>query len=87
MRATERLLELIADEIELLALNSIESSETLAISAAVAELRRRGDTIVQARDLVLLLDVARHGLDAYPDALEATEATIVRIEDAIGGVL
>ena len=45
MRATERLLEVIG-----------ERSDDDEIQAVVAELRRRGDTLVEARDLRAVLD-------------------------------
>ena len=99
MRASERLLEVIAEQtveavniVDFSALNSEQAGRMAlaldGIETAVAELRRRGDTLVRGEDLRLIAAAANHGrryglggdtdYTGFEDALE-------RIERALGG--
>ena len=81
MRATERLLESIA---ELSLECSAEAS--VRIRQTVTDLRRRGDTLVRADDLRMILEqIARtQGWDGGHDQ-DATTAALDRLENALGG--
>jgi hypothetical protein len=72
MRATERLLEVIEER--------SDDDETAAI---VAELRRRGDTLVRSHDLRTLLD-AYAGGDGTTGGLEL-ERALERLQRKVGG--
>ncbi len=75
MRATERLLEFIA-----------ERCDDERVQAAVAELQRRGDTLVRGDDLTLVLRYA--GADPRlitPAIGDDILAAITRLETAVGG--
>jgi hypothetical protein len=79
MRATERLLEVIA-----------EQSEDPAITAAIGELHRRGETLVRRGDLRLIAAAANHGRQFGPGGdtdYTGFEAALARIESALGGRL
>ena len=91
MRATERLLEVIQDE----GYRIVEGGRPYdpdhsrisgRILAAANELRRRGDTLVRADDLRMILEqIARtQGWDGGHDQ-EATTAALDRLENALGG--
>lgn len=80
MRATERLLEVIWD---FLYGNSDPTDDTEALEA-VAELRRRGDTLVRADDLRRVLgEFGRIPDYPQPDL----DAALQRLNTALGGVL
>jgi hypothetical protein len=99
MRGTERLLQVIAeqtvevvDAADFQSLSSAQAGQMAlaldAIETAVAELRRRGDTLVLKEDLRLILAAARRGRDHLPlgDAeYDILGAALARIEGAIGG--
>ncbi|HEV7564663.1 MAG TPA: hypothetical protein VGO31_01735 [Microbacteriaceae bacterium] len=77
MRATERLLEFIGGQ-----------SDDPKITAAVAELRRRGDTLVRRDDLRVIAAAANHGRkygQGGDTDYTGFEAALERIEDALGG--
>jgi hypothetical protein len=77
MRATERLLEVIA-----------ERSRDPEVQKAVAELRRRGDTLVRGDDLRLVSAAANHGRQFGPSGdtdYTGFNAALERIESALGG--
>lgn len=79
MRATERLLEVIG-----------EQTDDPKILEAVAELQRRGDTLVRMNDLRLIAAAANHGRQFGPGGdtdYTGFEAALARIESALGGVL
>jgi hypothetical protein len=83
MRATEDLLEVIADEAtEIVEALDPPAKHAGAILEAAVELRRRGDTLVRRDDLRILL---RH-VDPF-EKDEASEASLERIRAAIGGDL
>ena len=66
MRATERLLEVIGEKLD--ALSSMMGAvplELVEAQMAVAELRRRGDTLVRADDLRRVLPTAEAGVGGY----------------------
>lgn len=84
MRATERLLEVI-DEV----LNEIEAhfgSDAVIITnradEAIAELRKRGDTLVRADDLREAAEGLGGGIGGDPAKYDAA---IARLEHALGG--
>ena len=94
MRATERLLEVIQEAAAELGPAVTRDLRTQAdhgsvrhhvsmIESASAELRHRGDTLVRARDLVLVIRAADRGPGAYPTAEDATQAAIERLAKAI----
>ncbi|HEX4344447.1 MAG TPA: hypothetical protein VHZ31_02695 [Solirubrobacteraceae bacterium] len=72
MRATERLLEVIEER--------SDDGETTAI---VAELRRRGDTLVRSHDLRALLDAYAAGDGRAHDA--GFERALERLQKKVGG--
>jgi hypothetical protein len=73
MRATERLLEFIG-----------EQTDDPKILDAVTELRRRGDTLANGRDLELLLEViGREHLPLGDDEVKA----LARLHHTLGGIL
>ena len=79
MRATERLLGVIADR-----------SDDPEVQKAVAELQRRGDTIVHLSDLRVIAAAANHGRQFGPGGdtdYTGFEAALQRIESALGGAL
>ena len=79
MRATERLFEYIA-----------EQTNDPKILEAVAELRRRGDTLVRGRDLRLISAAANQGRQFGPGGdtdYTGFEQALARIEGALGGML
>jgi len=99
MRATERLLKVIAEQ-TVEAVNAVDfqglSSEQAgrmalaldAIETAANELSRRGDTIVRMHDLRLIVAAARRGRDHVPlgdTEYETLGAALARIENALGG--
>jgi hypothetical protein len=95
MRATERLLEVIGEQAELMRFRGIDAPELLNILDAFRELRRRGDTLVRRDDLIKALEYVHlpnlwdDGWLAAGDA-EGTEhasAAIDRLEIALGGKL
>lgn len=75
MRATERLIEYIG-----------EQTNDPNITAAVAELRRRGDTLVRSRDLRNIAESRRRHALTAGEQLEV-DAAWQRIENALGSVL
>jgi hypothetical protein len=102
MRATERLLEVIADHVaqanklaaDLLLMNVPGSLDDLDVlkardeldmaTEAILELRRRGDALVSARDLELIVQVAyRERVSLGDDEAKA----LARLHHALGGVL
>jgi hypothetical protein len=79
VRATERLLEFIG-----------EQTDDPGVLDAVAELRRRGDTLVRRDDLRIVSAAANHGrqFGAGGDTdYTGFEAALARIERALGGVV
>ncbi len=78
MRATERLLEFIA-----------ERCDDERVQAAVAELQRRGDTLVRSPDVQVVATAAFRWLDEYRGlergADDELAHAIERLENAIGG--
>jgi hypothetical protein len=79
MRATERLLEVIA-----------EMSDDPEVQKAVDELLRRGDTLVRGDDLRLVSAAANHGRRFVPTGetdYTGFNAALARIESALGGSL
>ena len=79
MRTTERLLAVIA-----------ERSHDPEAQKAVAELRRRGDTLVRGDDLRLVAAAANHGRQFGPSGdtdYTGFTAALERIESALGGSL
>ena len=79
MRATERLLEVIA-----------EQSDDHEVQQAVVELQRRGDTLVRGGDLRLVAAAANHGRKFGPSGdtdYTGFNAALERIESALGGSL
>lgn len=99
LRASERLLQVIAEQtVEAVnaanfqALSSEQAGRMAlaldAIETAVAELRRRGDTLVFKDDLRLFLTAARRGRDHLPlgdSEYDTLGAALARIESALGG--
>lgn len=76
LRATERLLEFIA-----------ERCDDERVQAAVAELQRRGDTLVRGDDLRLVSAAANHGRQFGPSGdtdYTGFEAALERIESTLG---
>lgn len=90
MRATERLLEVLHQQTaELFGSRLADVGDEAAdILAIIAELRRRGDTLVRRDDLVHLLDKdesifgSEHEIRAQQDAFVEART---RLENAIGG--
>ena len=84
MRATERLLEVIEECVD--RLPQFDQPEFAEITTAITELRRRGDTLVRADDLRMILEqIARtQGWDGGHDQ-DATTAALDRLENALGG--
>jgi hypothetical protein len=77
MRATERLLEVIA-----------ERSDDPDVQKAVVELLRRGDTLVHSEDLRVVSAAANHGRRFGPGGdtdYTGFSAALERIENALGG--
>ncbi len=74
MRATERLLDFIA-----------ERSDDERVRAAIAELQRRGDTLVRGDDLALVLKYAGADPRLIPPAVgDDILAAITHLETAVG---
>jgi hypothetical protein len=90
MRATDRLLEVIADGAASIAADVDESARHAGeIVEAVLELRRRGDIVVRSNDLRLIA-AAHHGRQFGPGGntdYEAFDQALERIENALGGRL
>jgi hypothetical protein len=95
VRATERLLELIAEAAQAIG-DDVDASadpdglvvamHAAKITEAVDELRRRGDTLVRACDLREVVAVANRAIALRAVAPDLTKnAAIDRIESALGG--
>jgi hypothetical protein len=81
MRATERLLEEIADEATAIVESADQAARHAAkIVEAALELRRRGDTLISREDLRMIL---RHVDPLGADA--ALASTLERLERTLGG--
>jgi hypothetical protein len=82
MRATERLLELIAERARLVDEGELLTQEgIMEIRQAVDELRRRGDTLVTGRDLELIIQaLARESVALGEDEAQA----LGRLDGALG---
>jgi hypothetical protein len=102
MRATERLLEVIAENAENLLhrqeYEGMATKEARKIIEAALELRRRGDTLVRRDDLRLVISegqmdrgqvIQEFSLPSDPETETdiAWQAAIERLENAIGGKL
>jgi hypothetical protein len=85
-RATERLLEYIAEQRVIAANWTTDPAAKDAleqIERAVTELQRRGDTLVRREDLRLLVEASEDALIVTDR--EAIDAALERIESALGG--
>jgi hypothetical protein len=99
MRATERLLDVIAEQtvevvgaVDFQALSSEQAGRMAlaldAIETAVVELRRRGDTLVRMHDLRLIVAAARRGRDHVPlgdTEYDTLGAALARLESTLSG--
>ena len=86
MRATERLLEFVAEQCAIATNWTTDPAAKDAleqIESAVAELRRRGDTLVRREDLLLLVEASEDALIVTDR--EAIDAALERMEKALGG--
>ncbi len=82
MRATDRLLEFIAEQGAIATNWTTDPAARDAleqIEGAVAELRRRGDTLVRRDDLLVIAD----GIGGVSDDIDAARE---RIRNALGGM-
>ncbi len=87
MRATERLLECIAEQLGIATNWTTDPAARDAleqIEGAVAEMRRRGDTLVRREDLRLLVEASEDALIVTDR--EAIDAACERLESALGGM-
>ncbi len=89
MRATGRLLETIGERALALYSNaetdSFEARQADEIMNAIAELRRRGDTLVRHEDLRQAVETAHDGAIVGRDDYARWGAAIGRLEIALGG--
>jgi hypothetical protein len=96
MRATERLLEVIAEQGENIGARLLrDGGDAPAIQkaahevkAAAHELLRRGDTLVRHEDLRIIAAAANHGRQYGPEGdtdYTGFESALERIESALGG--
>jgi hypothetical protein len=95
MRATERLLEVIAEQGENIGARLLRDGgdppaiqkAAHEVKAAAHELLRRGDTLVRHGDLRLIAAAANHGRQYGPAGMDYTgfKAALERIETALGG--
>jgi hypothetical protein len=93
MRATERLLEVLAEESQAIdadieaggSINALDiAMHSARIAQATVELRRRGDTLLQGRDLDLILQVI--GREHVPLGEDEAKA-LARLHHILGGIL
>ncbi|MEP6893144.1 MAG: hypothetical protein ABI927_05125 [Gaiellaceae bacterium] len=86
LRATERLLEHITEQADLIAAQSPGVAEpATAIHDAIDELRRRGDTLVRREDLRFVLGALTEGSAGDPHDFAPMHDVITRLDAALGG--
>jgi hypothetical protein len=85
MRATERLLEVLAQNMDTIeVVQRITVGQMAEMTDAIAELRRRGGTLVRGRDVELVIQaLAREQIGLGEDEAQALN----RLDGALGGVL
>lgn len=86
MADTERLLDLIQDDAELLVRSGVGGQASATILRCITELRSRGDTLVRAADLLIALEVrpGEIGTTSTADTLHRAEA-MRRLEKSLHG--
>jgi hypothetical protein len=91
MRATERLLEVIAERARLVDDGELLTQQGITeIRQAADELRRRGDTLVRRDDLRVVIAAANHGRQFGSGGdtdYTGFEAALARIDSSLGGVV
>lgn len=84
MRATERLLEVIAISADAYAENKNPGHIT-DIQTSITELRRRGDTLVRREDLRMVMRIVALAEKHIGPAAQSERDAFDRLENAIGG--